>query len=83
MYPSIMISNNICSTTLVRDGSEDDSHSVSPVSNTRYISKEERLGLVPQLLQGLMDSRDGHKAALEKAKNDGDDAEAFLQDQLQ
>ena len=83
MYPSIMISNNICSTTLVRDGSEDYSHSVSPVTNTRYISKEERIGLVPQLLQGLMDSRDRHKAALEKANEEGDDAEAFLQDQLQ
>ena len=83
MYPSIMISNNICSTTLVRDGSEDDSHSVSPITNTRYISKEERFGLVPQLLQGLMDSRDRHKAALAKANDEGDEAEAFLQDQLQ
>ena len=38
---------------------------------------------MPQLLQGLMDSRDRHKAALEKANEEGDDAEAFLQDQLQ
>jgi len=78
-----MISNNICSTTLVRDGSEDSSHSVSPITKTRYISKEERLGLVPQLLEGLMDSRDRHKAALAKANEEGDEAEAFLQDQLQ
>ena len=83
MYPSIMISNNICSTTLVRDGSEDSSHSVSPTTKTRYISREERLGLVPQLLEGLMDSRDRHKAALAKANEEGDEAEAFLQDQLQ
>mgnify|MGYP001163975398 CR=1 FL=1 len=83
MYPSIMISNNICSTTLVRDDSEDGSHSVSPTTNTRYISKEERFGLVPQLLGGLMDSRDRHKAALAKANEEGDEAEAFLQDQLQ
>ncbi|MDP6661596.1 MAG: DNA polymerase domain-containing protein [Candidatus Thalassarchaeaceae archaeon] len=83
MYPSIMISNNICSTTLVRDDSEDGSHSVSPTTNTRYISKEERFGLVPQLLEGLMDSRDRHKTALAKANEEGDEAEAFLQDQLQ
>ena len=51
MYPSIMISNNICSTTLVRDDREDNSHSVSPTTKTRYISKEERLGLIPQLLE--------------------------------
>jgi len=83
MYPSIMISNNICSTTLVRDNSEDSSHSVSPTTNTRYISKGERLGLVPQLLEGLMDSRDSHKSALAKANEEGDKDEAFLQDQLQ
>ena len=83
MYPSIMISNNICSTTLVRDDSEEDSHSVSPTTNTRYISKDERLGLVPQLLDGLMRSRDAHKAALAKANDEGDKEEAFLQDQLQ
>ena len=83
MYPSIMISNNICSTTLVRDGSEDESHNVSPITNTRYISKEQRFGLVPQLLQDLMNSRDRHKAALAKANDEGDEAEAFLQDQLQ
>ena len=83
MYPSIMISNNICSTTLVRNDREDESHSVSPITNTRYISKEERFGLVPQLLQGLMDSRDRHKTALAKANEEGDEAEAFLQDQLQ
>ena len=78
-----MISNNICSTTLVRNGSEDNSHFVSPVTNTRYISKDERFGLVPQLLQDLMNRRDRHKAALAKANKEGDEQEAFLQDQLQ
>ena len=83
MYPSIMISNNICSTTLVRDGSEEVTHSVSPSSGTRYLSKDERVGLVPRLLEDLMTSRDRHKAALIKAREEGDEAEAFLQDQLQ
>ena len=83
MYPSIMISNNICSTTLVRDESSDDSHSVSPTTETRYLSKDERLGLVPRLLEQLMSSRDQHKAALAAARESGDAAEAFLQDQLQ
>ena len=78
-----MIANNICSTTLLRDGSVDDSHSVSPITETRYLSKEERLGLVPQLLEQLMQSREVHKAALSVARESGDEAEAFLQDQLQ
>ena len=83
MYPSIMISSNICSTTLVRDDSLDDSHSVSPATETRYLSKDERLGLVPRLLEQLMSSRDQHKTALAMARESGDEAEAFLQDQLQ
>ncbi|MED5451825.1 MAG: DNA polymerase domain-containing protein [Candidatus Thermoplasmatota archaeon] len=83
MYPSIMISSNICSTTLVRDDSLDDSHSVSPATETRYLSKDERLGLVPRLLEQLMSSRDQHKTALAAARESGDEAEAFLQDQLQ
>ncbi len=83
MYPSIMIANNICPTTLVRDGSTDDSHNVSPTTQTRYLSKDERTGLVPQLLEQLMQSRDRHKAALAEARAAGDEAEAFLQDQLQ
>ena len=83
MYPSIMIANNICSTTLVRDGATNDSHSVSPTTQTRYLSKDEWTGLVPQLLEQLMQSRDRHKAALAEARASGDEAEAFLQDQLQ
>ena len=83
MYPSIMIANNICSTTLVRDDTTDDSYSVSPTTQTRYLSKENRVGLVPYLLEQLMQSRDRHKAALAEARAAGDEAEAFLQDQLQ
>ena len=83
MYPSIMIANNICSTTLVRDDSTDESYSVSPSTETRYLSKDERIGLVPHLLEQLMQSREVHKAALVAARKAGDDAEAFLQDQLQ
>ena len=83
MYPSIMIANNICSTTLLRDGSVDDSHSVSPTTETRYLSKEDRLGLVPELLEQLMQSREVHKDALSAARESGAEAAAFLQAQLQ
>ena len=83
MYPSIMIANNICPTTLVRDDSTDDSYNVSPTTHTSYRSKDERIGLVPHLLEQLMQSRDKHKAALTAARDAGDEAEAFLQDQMQ
>ena len=83
MYPSIMISNNICSTTLVTDGDEDESHSVSPTTGTRYKSKEEMNGLVPRLLEDLMGKRDLYKRGMEEAQERNDPVEAFLLDQLQ
>jgi DNA polymerase I len=83
MYPSIMISNNICSTTLIRNSDKDPTHFISPVTETRYLSKEDRVGLVPLLLQGLMDSRDKYKQAYSQALEIGDEDESFLNDQLQ
>ena len=83
MYPSIMISQNICSTTLVRDDSKDESHNVSPTTSTRYVSSDQRRGLVPRLLSELMEQRDYHKSELKKARESGDDEAAFLHDQLQ
>ncbi len=83
MYPSIMISQNICSTTLVRDGRVDETHNVSPTTSTRYVSTEERRGLVPRLLSDLMARRDLHKRELKRARESGDEQEAFLHDQLQ
>ena len=83
MYPSIMISNNICSTTLIRNSDKDPTHFISPVTETRYLSKEDRVGLVPLLLQGLMDSRDKYKKAYSQALEIGDEDESFLNDQLQ
>ena len=78
-----MIAQNICSTTLVRDGSENDSYNSSPTTNTRYRSSEERRGLVPRLLAQLMAQRDHHKAELKVANETGDNDSAFLHDQLQ
>ena len=83
MYPSIMISQNICSTTLVRDGTEEESHNVSPTTSTRYVSSDERRGLVPRLLSELMEQRDYHKSELKKARESGQEEAAFLHDQLQ
>ena len=83
MYPSIMISQNICSTTLVRDESKEESHNVSPEGTARYVSLDERKGLVPRLLSKLMEQRDYHKSELKKARETGDEEVAFLHDQLQ
>ncbi|MBU4256677.1 MAG: ribonuclease H-like domain-containing protein, partial [Candidatus Thermoplasmatota archaeon] len=55
MYPSIIISNNICFTTLNPDG-----EIVSP-TGVRFIGKEKRKGLLPGILENLMSERDAVK----------------------
>ena len=83
MYPSIMIANNICPTTLVDGGEPDDDDYVSPSTATRYRSTGTRRGLVPRLLSDLMKQRDSYKSASARARSIGNEQEAFLNDKLQ
>ena len=83
MYPSIMIANNICSTTLVEDGKSLDDDMVSPSTGTRYRSVGVRRGLVPRLLSDLMKQRDDYKNSSKQARSNGDEQSAFLNDKLQ
>ena len=55
MYPSTIIAKNICFTTL------DPSGTVVAPSGTAFLSKDVRVGLLPTILQGLMDQRDDIK----------------------
>ncbi len=71
MYPSLIIANNICFTTLHKDGTI-----VSPV-NVHFLSEEKRKGLVPKVLTKLMRDRDEFKAKMKDGKDKGDE-EAFL-----
>ena len=63
MYPSLIISKNICFTTL-----SDDGEIVSP-SGARFMSKERRLGLLPRILSGLMDERDSIKKRMKQTSD--------------
>jgi len=76
MYPAIMISNNICYTTRIdekarpdevpKDGFHESPH------GAKYLPAETRRGLVPRLLEDLMDLRTHHKSALKEAQESGD-----------
>ena len=68
MYPSIMIANNICFTTLCDDG-----EIVAP-SGARYMSPERKKGLLPQILVGLMEQRDDIKRRMKTAKDEEEHA---------
>jgi DNA polymerase, archaea type len=65
MYPSIMIANNICFTTLVRDGSG----AIKAPNGASYLSPEDRKGLLPQILKNLMAQRDDFKRLSREAKD--------------
>ncbi|UCG69138.1 MAG: DNA polymerase II [Thermoplasmata archaeon] len=67
MYPSLIIANNICFTTLNKEGSI-----VSPV-NVHFLSGEKRQGLVPKVLLKLMKDRDEFKAKMKEAKDKEDE----------
>ena len=60
MYPSLIISKNICFTTLSKDG-----EIVSP-NGVRYMSKERKAGLLPRILKGLMEERDRIKTEMRR-----------------
>lgn len=64
LYPSIMMAHNLCYTTLVNDPSKlpPDSYIRTP-SGDVFVKKSLRKGLLPEILEELLDAR-------KKAKND-------------
>jgi len=64
MYPSLIIKNNICFTTLAQDGE------IVSSTGARFYSKEKRIGLVPQILEKLMKERDEIKRKMQQARNE-------------
>ncbi len=63
MYPSMIMKNNICFTTLNDRGSI-----VSP-TGIRFLDRSERVGLIPRILKDLMEERDGVKKRMKEAPN--------------
>ncbi len=74
MYPSTIIAKNICFTTISPDGAI-----VAP-SGTAFHSKDVRVGLLPSILQDLMDQRDSIK---KRMKQTTDEHERHYLDGLQ
>lgn len=74
MYPSLIISKNICFTTL-----SDDGEIISP-SGVKFMSKDKRPGLIPIILKDLMHERDQIKHTM---KNTYDEKERHYLDGLQ
>ncbi|MFW3147055.1 MAG: DNA-directed DNA polymerase [Thermoplasmatota archaeon] len=77
MYPSLMIQNNICFTTVT---SREEGTLSSPEPGVNYIRPEEREGLVPRILKDLMEERSEAKG---RRKNAVEDSEREHYDGLQ
>jgi len=65
MYPSIIIANNICFTTLSPEGTV-----ITPIPDVKYIDHTVRKGLLPAILANLMEQRDAIKAKMKAARTD-------------
>lgn len=58
MYPTIFISFNICPTTLVSPGSSYSGDVIDTPLGAKFTSKQTRVGIVPTIVQNLINERD-------------------------
>ncbi len=61
MYPSIIMENNICFTTLSKEGT------IESPTGARFLSLEQKEGILPGILKDLMDERDIVKKKMKEA----------------
>ena len=64
MYPSTIIANNICFTTIDPEGTI-----VSPIG-IRFVDKSVKKGILPEILERLMKERDEAKRRMREAKDE-------------
>ncbi len=69
MYPSIIISFNICPTTIVKNKSVDESKLIKTPSGACFVSGDIRVGIIPKILEELMEKRQAVKKRLKKARD--------------
>jgi len=69
MYPSIIRTYNVCPTTILK-GVDVEGAIVSPLG-TRFAPKEMRSGIIPGILEGLMDKRQAVRKAMKSVKDPG------------
>jgi len=66
MYPSLITTYNICPTTLLTDGYADDA--VETPGGARFVPKSVRHGIMPRILERMMDERGKVKKQMRAAK---------------
>jgi len=69
MYPSIVISYNICPTTYLKEKREDLKYKETPFGS-RFVTPEVKKGILPDILDYLLETRSKIKKQMKKAKTD-------------
>ncbi len=69
MYPSIIIAKNLCFTTLDPNGP-----TVAPGGTARFLTRAQRRGLIPEILEELMARRDDFRRRAREATTEEDRA---------
>ncbi len=79
LYPTIMMAHNLCYTTVLTPGSPDVYNGVTKIitapSGGRFVSSQVSPGIMPAVLQELLDERTATKNLMKKA---GEDERRFL-----
>ncbi len=87
MYPSIMIANNICYTTRIDELARPDEIVEEGIheapDGARYLPATFRRGIVPRLLEDLMELRDRHKESLREAIENKDSTGEIFHSRMQ
>jgi DNA polymerase I len=87
MYPSIMIANNICYTTRIDESARPDETTDDEIheapDGARYLPATFRRGIIPLLLEDLMDLRTRHKAELKEAIDSEDSTAEIFHSRMQ
>ncbi|MDY0386010.1 MAG: DNA-directed DNA polymerase [Methanolobus sp.] len=71
LYPTIMMAHNLCYTTVV-DQDRPDGETVKPPSGGEFVSAEVSKGIMPSILERLLQQRAETKAKMKNASNDSE-----------
>ena len=70
MYPTIYVNFNICPSTMVIDNSFDESQVITSPFGSKFVKPEIRRGIIPQIVEFLINERDRVKKEMKKEKDE-------------
>ncbi|MGC9058938.1 MAG: DNA-directed DNA polymerase [Candidatus Aenigmatarchaeota archaeon] len=70
LYPTIYMRFNICPTTLVLDDSESQENLIVSPYGSKFVKPEIRRGIIPQIVENLINERDKIKKEMKKEKDE-------------